>query len=300
MTGMVSQLSSPSLVLPVWPGWVAWLLLMACIQPVWSQVSGHQRLGVESKANWEASIELAARLNPAGYADYGLPCLDSSLSLGLLLDRRWSASISVPVSVPGWAGTTAPLLVIPGDVTVSAGWTAIHGDNRFRGAFNLTGPSALWQGNQEVPGPVAGGSGGWTLGLSGAVSRIMDPLVLSGFLSWSAGLPRAERWVRMWHPGDFALVLSVTEAFNEHVACTLGLSQYASLPECAWGTTQASSWGSLPYGTVGYDASAGIDFLLSRQPFTLGIGFSKGIVHGADPGSLNFSVGYNLRQKEGP
>ncbi|MFH2113426.1 MAG: hypothetical protein ABIJ86_02820 [Spirochaetota bacterium] len=293
----------------VWPGWLAkpawlawflWLSALACVPPGWAQVSGHQRLGVESKTYWEANIDLAVRLSPAGYADYDLPELDSSLSLGLLLGRKWGIGLSVPASLSNWPSNDATRFLIPGDVTASMGWTEIQGDSRLRGSLNLTGPSALWQGGLEIPGSVAGGSGRWTLGLSGGLSRIIDPLVLSGLLSWNVGLPRAERWNSRWRPGDFSLVMSVTEAFNEHVSCTLGLSQYASLPERVWPTIRESSWGSLPYGIVVYDASAGIDFLFSGQSFTMGMGFSKGLVHGADSGSMQFSVGYGFRQREAP
>lgn len=306
---MVACLATKKMELPVWPSWLArlvspvnlvWFVALVCVHPVWDQVSGHQRLGVESKTPWEVDFELAARLSPVGYYDYGLPDLATSLSIGMLLDKRWSASISVPVKVSAWPGSGVPTCAIPGDLTASIGWTASHGDGRAGGSLNLTLPSGLWQGNQEVPGSVAGGSGRWTLGLSGGGSRIIDPLVLSGYLSWSIGLAREERWGSSWRPGDFSMVLSVTEAFNEHVSCTLSLSQYASLPECTWETSQAVSWGNLPYGTVGYDAAMGVDFLFSGQSLCLGIGISKGLVHGADPGSVGFSVGYNFRQREEP
>jgi hypothetical protein len=249
---------------------------------------------------WEADLELAARLRSGGYDDYGLPDLATSLSAGILLGRRWSAGISVPVIMSGGPGTGASSILVPGDVSTSVGWVAIHGDNQARGSLNLTLPSALWQGDQEVPDFVAGGSGRWTLGLLGGLSHIMDPLVLSGSLSWSLGLPRAERWGSSWRPGDFALALSVTEAFNEHVSCTLGLSQYVSLPECEWNTMQAVSWGSLPYGNVGYEAVVAVDYRFSWQPYSIGIGVSKSLIHGAGPGSVDVSVGYSLRQKGEP
>jgi hypothetical protein len=286
------------LVHPVCLCWLFWIAILVCVEPAGAQVSGHQRLGVQSQVLWEADMELAARLRPGGYDDYGLPDLATSLSVGMLLGRRWSAGIAVPVSISGGPGTGAVSRFVSGDVTTSVGWMSLNGDNQVRGALNLSLPSALWQADQEVPDSVAGGSGRLTLGLSGSISHIMDPLVLSGSLSWSLGLPRADRWGSGWRPGDFSLVLSVTEAFNEHVSCTIALSQYLSLPECEWNTSQAASWGSLPYGTVGYDASVAVDYLFSLKPFSIGLGISKSLTHGADPGSVGVSVGYSIRQKE--
>jgi hypothetical protein len=273
-----------------------WSFIMPCIQPVWAQVSGHQRLGIEAKTHWEADIEGAVRLRSAGYSDYSLPDLDSSLSFGLLLDNTWSTGLSIPFSVSSWPVSTPHLLLVPGDVTVSAGYTAIRGAVRVRGSINLTGPSACWQGNQEIPGSVAGGSGRWTLGLSGGLSRILDPLVLGGQVSWSVGLPRAERWESRWRPGDFSLVLSATEAFNEHISATAVLSQYVSIPGTAWGIPR----GSMLSGDVAYDAAAGVRLSATGRSFSGSIGFSKGLVHGADPASLDFSVAYFIRRKEGP
>ncbi|MGD9939644.1 MAG: hypothetical protein AB7T74_07570 [Clostridia bacterium] len=296
---MIARKSQPAR--PGWPvnpvciEWFFWFVILVCAMPVRAQVSGHQRLGVQSKALWEADIELAVRLRSGGNDDYVLPDLDSSLSAGLLLDRKWSAGLSVPVRMSGGSGTGAPLNFVPGDVSTSVGWISVHGDNQVRGSLNLVLPSARWQGDQEVPDSVAGGSGRWTLGLSGGLSHIMDPLVLSGSLSWSLGLPRTERWGSRWRPGDFSLALSVTEAFNEHVSCTLGLSQYVSLPECAWNTPQAASWGSLPYGTIGYDAAVAVDYLFSWQSYSIGIGISKGLIHGAGPGLVGVSAGCSLR-----
>ena len=277
-------------------GCLVFLATPACVQPVWPQASGHQRLGVEAKTYWEADIEWAVRLSPVGYSDYSLPDLDSSLSFGFLLDGTWSASLSFPFSLSSRSSYTAPVLLVPGDVSASIGWTAIRGDGRVRGSFNLTGPSAIWQGDQDVPGSRAGGSGRWTIGLTGGLSRIIDPLVLGALVSWSIGLPRAERWDTQWRPGDFSLVLSVTEAFNDHVSATAVLSQFVSVPEIAWGTRL----GKLPSGVVDYDASAGVRLLVSGQSFSVGIGFSKSLVYGADPGSLGFSVACFIRQREGP
>lgn len=272
------------------------LVVFACVQPAGAQVSGHQRLGVQSTMDWEADIEVAVSLRPPGYPD--LPDLDASLSLGLILDRKLNIGFSFPFRLSGWSGGEYTWILLPGDISASLGWTANLGDDRVRGALNLTGPSALWQGNQEVPGSVAGGSGRWTAGLSGGISRIIDPLVLSGFLAWSVGFPRAQRWGRTWRPGDFLLVLSVTEAFNEHVSCTLGLSQYASLEEREWESSSGSAWGGLLQGSVSYDVLAGIEFKLSWSSFTVGIGLSKGLIPGADPGSVSFSVCHSLRHRE--
>lgn len=299
---MVGQVWSPLKELQPWTDWLAGLVLpacffvMVCAQPVGAQVSGHQRLGVQPQAYWEVDFEWVTRLSPVGYSDYGLPVLESSLSIGLLLGRKWSAGLFVPVRISGWLDGTAPVLFIPGDTTASVGWTTLRGDNRVRGVFNLTGPSAHWQGNQQVPGSATGGSGRWTAGLSGSLAHIIDPLVLGGMLSWSIGLPRTERWDSLWRPGDFSLVLSVTEVFNERVSCTAVLSQYVSLPEAVWG---APLW-KPSYAALGYDASAGIRFLVSGRSLNVGIGISKGIIQSIDPGSVDLSLGYILRQGKGP
>ena len=302
MTGLQSYLCKDS---PLWSVWLPRLGVLgclfllaapACVQPVWSQASGHQRLGVDSRTYWEAAVEWAVRLSPVGYSDYSLPDLDSSLSFGLLLGRTWSAGLSVPFSLSVWPVHASPVLLIPGDISASIGWTASHGDSRLRGSLNLTSPSACWQGGQEVPGSGAGGSGRWILGLSAGISRIVDPLVLGSLVSWSIGLPRAERWESQWRPGDFSLALSVTEAFNEHVSASAVLSQYVSISGTAWGTPL----GKLLSGAVAYDASAGARLLVSGQSFTGSIGFSKGLVHGSDPGSVDLSVAYIIRQREEP
>ena len=279
--------------------WFGCLCTLAGIQSAWAQVSGHQRLGVQTERSWEATIGLACSLIPDTDNDNRLPDVDSRLSLGLVGDRKWSFSLSVPFLLSSLPGKNPSLLCIPGDIGVTLGGIAHSGDSRIHGAFNLTVPSALWQGNQEVPGSLAGGQGWWIIGLAGGVSHIIDPLVLSGFLAWSVGLPQVERWERLWRPGDFTLLLSMTEAFNENVSFTLGLYQYASFPEEIWDTSALNPWTRLKAGNIGYEAVAELEFLYSGQSFSASLGFSKGLVRGADPASVNFAIVYRIKQKDG-
>jgi hypothetical protein len=271
-------------------------VLAACVQELAGQASGHQRLGVESRTPWEAEIEWAVTLGPAGYSGCSLPDLDSSFSFGLFIDRTWSAGLVVPLSLSGVPGRCAPGSVILGDMTVSVGWTGIHGDSRLRGGLNLTAPSGEWFGSQELSGPVAGGTGRWAIGLWGGISRIIDPLVLGGMLSWNFGLPGPEHSGRLWHPGNVSLVLSATEVFNDLVSCTAVLSQYLFLPASIGG---GGSWNPSD-GTLGYSAVAGIRLLVSGRSFNGGIGFSRSLVHGPDQGSVSFSIARIFRQREEP
>jgi hypothetical protein len=128
----------------------------------------------------------------------------------------------------------------------------------------------------------------------------MDPLVLGGLLSWNVGLPREERWGPLWRPGDISLVLSGTEAFNEGVSGTISLVQYVFLPERPWKNSTGTWWGRPASLDIGYDAAVVVHFLFFLQKLTVGIGFSKGLVQGAEPGSINCSVAYILRRGERP
>jgi hypothetical protein len=273
---------------------LAGLGLLCCAPLVQAQVSEHQRLAVEAAVNWEADIEWTNSLSVDSYVAGALPDLQSSLALSLLVDRKWSLGLEVPVYVLQQPEVAQAWLIVPGDVSASAGWTGRSAAHRLRGNLGVTGPSGIWLGGQEVPGVVAGGSGRWTVGLSGGVSRIMDPLVLGASLSWQVGLPRPERWDRTWRPGDFALGLTLTEVFNEHVSWSAVLTQSVLFPEIPWGSMP----GSVSVAAVSYDASAVVRVTVQRGSSSVGVGVSKGLVYTDEPASIEFSAGYMFRQKE--
>lgn len=277
---------------------ILFAVLFAALNPrlSYAQPSGHQRLGRERTTSWEAEIEMATRLITSGVAGSGLPELHSSLSLGVLIDRTVFLGVNLPASLYSTSSHSWNPLLVPRDLIASLGYTALLGETRFRAGFDLSCPSGLWLGNQEVPGLVAGGSGRWTLGLVAGFSRIVDPLVLGGLLSWHLGLPRTENWKRMWRPGDISLLLSATEVFNEYVSASAFLSQALYLPPMEWGRAPGIPAPSL----IASDTSAGLRLSVSLMAFAGSIGFSKSLVHGENPGEVLITLTWVIRRKEQP
>lgn len=72
-----------------------------------AQVSEHQRIGVERKAEWELGLELGSGMTREAYDSIDYCMVDSYASLDMIIFKCWTASISLPVSTQVALGNDA-------------------------------------------------------------------------------------------------------------------------------------------------------------------------------------------------
>lgn len=270
----------------------ACFLALVCVMSSVAQSSDHQRIGVERKNAWELGIEAGCggRHESYGGIDYFLG--DSYLSIDLLADRAWTASLYLPLSsrfIIG-DGIQRTVAVAFGDFRLSAGWTGRIDDTRVSASLNVTLPTGQWSDYASAEGVLAPGSGRWSVGTALSASMILDPVVLGAAFIYDLGLPRAERYSTTWRPGDMSLSLSVTEVLNDRVGYSLKAVQSVSLPELSEG---AYSLDSFSYGAL-----ASIEFWYSDGDAAARFGISKSVTIPEEPARLYAALSYALRSEK--
>lgn len=257
---------------------------------VWAQTSEHQRIGVERKTVWEASVEAGSSFYDNVFQATDSFGADCYVALDVLLDKTWSCGVSVPATMEWMVGNSVryPFGFGLGDVSLSGGWTGRVRDTRLGLAASITVPTGT---RAAIPsGPLAIGSGRWSAGLNASASVILDPVVVGVGLSYDLGFPRRERFGCAWEPGSVGFGLSVTEILNDSIGYSIRLSQNFSLPTVYAGVAE-------PDG-VSYSTRASFELFYSKNDQVIRVGFSKGLSADAGPGIVSLSYSYSLRSRE--
>ncbi|MDR3335780.1 MAG: hypothetical protein LBT16_01120 [Treponema sp.] len=79
-------------------------------------------------------------------------------------------------------------------------------------------------------GVLSAGSGRYTAGAKVSVTGIRDPVVWNGGLQYTVGLPKKERFLTAWQPGNMQISAGITDLLNEQFGFSLSLHQGANLP----------------------------------------------------------------------
>lgn len=270
---------------------IAALLSLLSI-PTWAQISTHQRIGVERKTDWELGFELGSAMTHDAYDSIDYLSVDSYASVDLLVLKRWTASVYVPVSTQFAIGDDARKAVMAGvgDLELAAGWTGRIADTRVSASLQVAAPTGQWSDYAMAEGVLVTGSGRWSIGTALSASMILDPVVLGATFAYDVGLPRTERFSTSWRPGDMSLSLSITEVLNDRVGYSLKAVQSAALPELHDGSYNLDSFS--------YAAVASIELWYSDGDVSLRFGVSKSATNPGAPARLYAAVSYALRSEK--
>ncbi len=226
------------------------------------------------------------------YDSFDYLSVDSYASVDLLVLKRWTTSLYVPVLTQFTIGDDARKAVMAGvgDLELAAGWTGRIADMRVSASLKVAAPTGQWSDYAMAEGILAPGSGRWSIGTALSASMILDPVVLGATFAYDIGLPRTERFSTSWRPGNMSLSLSVTEVLNDAVGYTLKAVQSASLPE------QRDDGYSLD--SFSYTAIASIELWYSDGDASVRFGVSKSVTNPGAPARLYAALSYALRSEK--
>ena len=270
---------------------IAFLMAMGSTISIGAQTSGHQRIGVERKTDWEFGFELGNGMTYEVYDSSDYFTVDSYASIDMVIVKSWTASFYAPLSANLVIGDDVwkAAMVGLGDIELSAGWTNRIADTRVSASLRTTVPTGEWNPYAAAEGVLTPGSGRWSVGMALSVSRIIDPVVLGAAFAWDVGLPRAERFSTTWRPGDMSFSLSVTEVLNDRVGYSLKALQSASLPELRNDGYSLDSFS--------YTASMSIELWYSDGDASARFGVSKSVTSSDAPARLYVALLYTLRSE---
>lgn len=256
---------------------------------VHSQVSDHQRIGVEKETHWSVGMDVSSSLTTYETQAGTLYDLDEQVSMDFVLQKTWSFSATVPMRVNVLYDLyKTPLSMDIGDIDVSLGYTGRIKDIR----CSLRTSILLPTGNAyAIPeGAMVTGGGRWCLGVNASASFILDPVLLGIGFGYQLGLPRKERFGSSWNPGDFTIGLSVAEVLNDAMGYSLRLTQTLSIPTSHEGV-------SLGKG-LDYQAGGAVEFFFSKKNWSVRVGFSKSITSILQPASVSLSYSLSIDSEQ--
>jgi len=256
------------------------------------ETSENQRIGNEAKTTWE----LSAGADTSGYAQSGMKTslvygtLDANLAM--TLERTWSCSLSVPVSMQYIQGEAVryPLTWNPGDLTFALGWMGRISNIRMQASLLCTAPTGPSVASYPEGRVLVTGSGRWTVGAAGSASWIIDPVVLGVSLAYFAGLPKQERYGSSWSPCTLSMKASVTEVLNSSFGYTVRLGQTVRAPDILNGKARIEPWS--------YNAGLEASIWLGTQNTRWTLGAEQSLTNFTAPLVLTAGFTYTWRSEK--
>ena len=257
-----------------------------------AQTAEHQRTGVESTDSWlfiaGMSIDLIDAIEPDSGEAAALE-IDPSFTLEALYNQRFGLSVELPIIARLALGSSdSPVspgsVAVFGDPSMALSCTFRINDWRLGAELSYTHPSGIWNDYEARERKIASGSGYRKLGATLSAVRYMDPLVAGFAISAESLFDRKEKYGSIMKPLVLTASIFATEALNNIVAISSGLSERLAWPRCDNG---------LPGGEgFSHSLSGKLSIIFSEGAKTLSFGLSKLLSEVASP--VVFTIGYSL------
>gem|GEM_PF-606701 len=271
---------------------VACVLLLIALR-VGAQAATHQRIGVEGTAPLMLvagiSVETVGIENKGGTALE----IDQSFIFEALYGQRFGLSVEVPIALKLALGRSISprIAAAAGDPGFSLSYTFRVDDWRLGVELSYSHPLGIWNSYEADEMNIMSGSGYRKIGVSCSSVRYMDPLIAGVAISADSYFDRKERCGSGCRPLVLTASLYATEALNNIVALTGGLSQ-----RLAWPLRSDES----PAETgLSYSLSGRMSIVFTEGRRTTSLGISKLLSAASSP--IVFAVGFMFRlsTKEG-
>lgn len=173
------------------------------------------------------------------------------------------------------------------DPTISFGYLTRIEDMKLRFQASYTYPLGIWNFYEVQQKRIESGSGYHRIGVTGSLSKIIDPVILNTTLNYSIGLPRKERFGYSFQPGTFAISFNFVEIMNDVVGLSLSFSNSLTLP--------TYFEGKINFQEMRYTANISLSFLYSDAEWNGKTSFSKGLQNWNDPLITNVEGSYDIK-----
>jgi len=268
------------------------VLLFTIGAPAFAQTTAHQRVGVEAKDSFEATIGTSVEIFRFDTTKTNAVEIDPAISLDLFFRRRFGLSFEVPALVWIAMGREAvPRSVgAVGDPEVAASYTFRISDWRLSAALSYSHPFGIWNSYEATERQIASGSGYSKLGALFSAVRYLDPIVAGMSLSGETCFARPERAGTSTKPLILTANFFATEALNDVVALSASLSPKLSWPRYLNGIPDESG--------IVYSLTASASLVFSEKDHSLRIGVSKLLSDYSAPVAFDLGFSTTFRKKE--
>ena len=268
------------------------MLMIAISGSAFAQTTAHQRLGVVGKDSLDITVGTMFEIVRSDTSESAGVEIDPSISLDLLFRQRFGLSLELPGVVWLAMGRDAVPRAIGaiGDPTVATTYTFRLSDWRLGVELSYTHPLGIWNAYEASEEGIVSGSGYPKLGASFSVIRYLDPIIAGVGLRADTCLARTELSGFSTKPLILTANLFATEALNDIVALSAGLTNKLSWPRYLNGIPDESG--------MTYSLSGNISLIFSELNRTLRIGISKLLSDYTSPVAFDLGFSYTFRKKE--
>ncbi|HWR13053.1 MAG TPA: hypothetical protein VN445_14610 [Rectinemataceae bacterium] len=267
------------------------LFLFVC--RVGAQAASHQRIGVEGAANLTLMAGLSIETIGVGSDGGAALEIDPSFTFEALYGQRLGVSLEVPIALKlALDRKTSPRVAAAvGDPSLALSYTFRLDDWRLGAELSYSHPLGIWNPYEADGKNIASGSGYRKIGVSCSSVRYMDPLIAGVAISADSYFDRKERYESGYRPLVLTASLFATEALNNVVALSGGLSQRFAWPR--------RSDESPAEAGLSYSLSGKLSLVFTEGRKTMSFGVSRLLSEASSP--IVFAAGFSLRlsEKEG-
>lgn len=251
-----------------------------------AQAAEHQRIGVAESANLilmaGISIEAIGIESDEGTALE----IDPSFKFEALYGKRLGLSFEVPITIvlPLDGRTTARMVAAMGDPSMVISYTIRVDGWRLGADLAYSHPLGVWSPHEAEGKRVISGSGYRKISFSLSSVRYMDPIIAGFALSADSYFDRREQYGSGSRPLVLTASLFATEALNNVVALSSGLSQRLAWPRLLNGSPAEAG--------LSYSLSGKLSLDFTEGGRTISVGISKSFSEVLSP--IVFSAGFSL------
>jgi len=268
------------------------MLMIAISGSAFAQTTAHQRLGVAGKDSLDVTVGTAFEIIRSDTSESAGVEIDPSISLDLLFRQRFGLSFELPGVVWFTIGRDAVPRTVGaiGDPTVAATYTFRLSDWRLGAELSYAHPLGIWNAYEASEKGIASGSGYPKFGASFSAIRYLDPIVAGIGLRADTCLARTELSGSSTKPLILTANLFATEALNDIVALSAGLTNKLSWPRYLNGVPDESG--------MTYSLSGNVSLIFNERNRTLRIGISKLLSDYTSPVAFDLGFSYTFKKKE--